>query len=87
MKIITVTMLVSLFVLLIIGLNGSKDCMYDLCLCVGLLRLTYTVNWLLSYIYCKKKAEALNADIENLFLIQEELIERLKMLSEKRQHE
>ena len=87
MLIITVSTLTSLFVFLIISLNGSEECLYGLCLDVSLLCFTYIVYWLLSYIYCKKKTEELTVDLDNLFARQEYLIERLRLLSQKQHYE
>ena len=83
---ITVSTLTCLLAFLIIGLNGSEKCVYDFCLSVSLLCLTYIIYWLLSYIYCKKKTEELTVDLDNLFARQEELIERLRLLSQKQEH-
>ena len=87
MRIITVSTLVSLVLVLIAASNGSEERLCGLCIGVSMLYFIYTVHWLFSYLYCKRKAEELDNDFKKLFGRQEELTEILSRLPRKPQHE
>ena len=62
-------------------INGAKDCLLGLCFGVSFLCCLYVADWLHSYFYYKKKIYVMTADLDNLFVGQENLIERLSKLS------
>ena len=88
MLITTVITLFCLGVLLLFYvLNESERCLPGPRFSVSLLCSIYVVYWLLSYIYCKKKAEEITKEFDQLFVRQNRLLERIASLQKHEQEQ